>query len=180
MLEKQIVDVESRLEHLYDALETKAFSSEELAPRIRKLQAKRDDLITTRNQIESTLQSNILATPDMHVIQEYVDDLKSLLVSSPIVEQRAFLKSFVDNIQVGSDEITINYFLPMPPANTIKEVVGVLPFVTNGRPYRSRTCDTLIKRDVYNYRACRTLLTSSTKIPMALNFQSHYYADFPP
>ena len=134
------------MENLYDALETRAFSSEELAPRIRKMQAKRDDLVRTRNQIESTLQSNMLMAPDVHVVQEYVDDLKALLVSSPIVEQRAFLKSFVDNIQVGSDEITINYFLPMPPANTNTEVIGVLPFVTNGRPCRSRTCDTLIKR----------------------------------
>jgi site-specific DNA recombinase len=148
VVQKQIVDIESRLENLYDALETRAFSSEELAPRIRKMQAKRDDLVRTRNQIESTLQSNMLMAPDVHVVQEYVDDLKALLVSSPIVEQRAFLKSFVDNIQVGSDEITINYFLPMPPANTNTEVIGVLPFVTNGRPCRSRTCDTLIKSQV--------------------------------
>jgi len=80
----------------------------------------------------------------MTIIQEYVNDLRSLLGSSPIVEQRAFLKSFVKEIQVNKGKITVNYTLPMPLKNT-EEVIGVLPFIQHGRPYRSRTCDTLIK-----------------------------------
>jgi DNA invertase Pin-like site-specific DNA recombinase len=36
MLKNQIGDTESRLDHLYDALETGAYANEELAPRIRK------------------------------------------------------------------------------------------------------------------------------------------------
>jgi len=56
-----------------------------------------------------------------------------------------FLKSFGQEIQVGKDAITINYTIPMPPLNSDREVVGVLPFTQHGRPYRSRTCDTLIK-----------------------------------
>jgi len=53
----------------------------------------------------------------MAIIQEYINDLKSLLGSSPIVEQRAFLKSFVKEIQVNKEKVTINYTLPMPPKN---------------------------------------------------------------
>jgi len=44
--------------------------------------------------------------------------------------------------------ITINYRLPMPPENSEEEKLSVLPFIKNGRPYRSRTCDTLIKSQV--------------------------------
>ena len=132
MLEKQLGDVEARLEHLYDALETGAFSSDELAPRIRKLKVKRDELAATRNRAESALQ---------------------------FVEQRAFLKSFVQDIQIGSDEITVNYTLPMPPAKSEKEVIGVLPFVLNGRPYRSRTCDTLIKSQGVSIKARKEVKT---------------------
>ena len=69
-----------------------------------------------------------------------------LLGSTTVVERRAFLKSFVKEIQVGSDEMTIQYTLPMPPKQSDEEVIGVLPFIQRGRPYRSRTCDTLIKR----------------------------------
>jgi site-specific DNA recombinase len=148
MLEKQIADVETRLEHLYEALETRAFSTEELAPRIRKLQSKQQELISKKNQADLDLQSDIVTVPDLKIVQDYADDLKALLATSPIVEQRTFLKTFIESIQMGETEFTVDYTLPMPPNNMKREVFGVLPFAMNGRPYRSRTCDTLIKSQV--------------------------------
>ena len=146
MLEKQIVDVETRLEHLYEALETRAFSTEELAPRIRKLQSKQQELISKKNQAELDLQSDIVTVPDLRIVQDYADDLKALLGTSPIIEQRTFLKTFIESIQMGETEFTVDYTLPMPPNNVKREVFGVLPFAMNGRPCRSRTCDTLINQ----------------------------------
>jgi len=145
MIEKQAADVDTRLEHLYDALETRSFSAEELAPRIRKLQSKRDELMVKKNQAEMDLQSDIVTVPDLQIVQDYADDLKALLGSSPIVEQRTFLKTFIESIEMGETEFTVDYTLPMPPNNLKREVFGVLPFEMNGRPCRSRTCDTLIK-----------------------------------
>lgn len=81
ILERQIRDVESRLEHLYDALETGAFSSEELAPSIRKLQAKKEDLELARQETELAVRSSALEMPDLKVIQEYVSDLRNVLQS---------------------------------------------------------------------------------------------------
>ncbi|MFC1860130.1 recombinase family protein [Chloroflexota bacterium] len=145
-IERQIDDIDSRLENLYDALEKGSFESDELAPRIRKLKARRDELLTQRNQTEYSLKMSVIESPDINLIREHVDDIKQLLSESPIIEQRAFLKSFVKNIEVGKEAVTVNYHLPMPPAKSDKDVMGVLPFITNGRPCRSRTCDTLIKR----------------------------------
>jgi len=145
MIEKQAVDVDTRLEHLYDALETRSFSAEELAPRIRKLQSKRDELMVKKNHAETDLQSDIVTVPDLQIVQDYADDLKALLGSSPIIEQRAFLKTFIESIEMGGTEFTVDYTFPMPPNNLKREVFGVLPFEMNGRPYGSRTCDTLIK-----------------------------------
>ena len=88
--------------------------------------------------------------PDIRIVREYVDDLKSLLGSTTVVERRAFLKSFVKEIQVGSDEMTVQYTLPMPPKQLDEEVIGVLPFIQRGRPCRSRTCDTLIKSKMHD------------------------------
>ena len=123
-------------------LRTRDSALEVLLKHVKKL---RDELTAVRNHAELTLKSNVFEMPDIRVIQEYVGDLKSLLASSPIVEQREFLKSFVQDIKVEKDTITINYTLPMPPLNSDREVVAVLPFIQHGRPYRSRTCDTLIK-----------------------------------
>jgi len=99
------------------------YESGELAPRIRKLQTRKEGLSLAKEKTELALQ----------------------LKSSPIVEQRAFLKSFVEEIQVDTEKVTVNYTLPMPPKNSEGEVIGVLPFIQHGRPCRSRTCDTLIK-----------------------------------
>jgi len=139
VLERQIRDIESRLEHLYDALETSAFNHEELAPRIRKQQARLEELREVKLQAELELQAAIFDLPDINRIQDYVNDLGSLLVSSPILEQRAFLKSFVKEIRVDADKMTVHYTLPMPPEKRNEEVLGVLPFAQHGRPYRSRT-----------------------------------------
>jgi len=145
-IEKQIVDIDSRLENLYDALEKGSFDSFELAPRIRKLKIKRDELLTQRNQAECSLKMSVIETPDINMIRDHVDDIKQLLSESSIIERRAFLKSFVKNIEVEKETVTVNYHLPMPPAKSDKDTLGVLPFITNGRPYRTRTCDVLIKR----------------------------------
>jgi len=57
-----------------------------------------------------------------------------LLVSSPIVEQKTFLKGFIKNIVVGSNDMTIKYTLPMGPTGATEEVIGVLPFIRHGEP----------------------------------------------
>jgi len=94
-LELQISDVDSRLEHLYDALEKGSFSSDELAPRIRKLQERRNGLLEKKREIVVETQPNFLKMPELKVIQGYVENLSSLLASSSIVKKRGFLKSFV-------------------------------------------------------------------------------------
>ena len=62
----------------------------------------------------------------------YVADLKNVLASGSIVEQKTFLKSFVKSIDVSRSEVTVNYTHPMPPLNVDKETVGVLNFTWSG------------------------------------------------
>jgi len=51
---------------------------------------------------------------------------------------------FIDIVVDGM--ITVNCTLSMPPEDSEEEKLSVLPFIRSGRPYRSRTCDTLVKR----------------------------------
>jgi hypothetical protein len=76
-----------------------------------------------------------LATVDMadsQVVRDYVDDLRGLLERSSIIEQRCFLKSFVERIEVGDSEVNMYYTTPMPPSNLLEETVGVIPFAQRG------------------------------------------------
>jgi len=49
-----------------------------------------------------------------------------------ITEQRSFLKSFVERIEVDESEAKVYYTIPMPPYSVSEETVGVLPFVHHG------------------------------------------------
>jgi len=98
------------------------------------LQTRKEELSLAKEEAELALQLNVFEMPDMTIMQEYVNDLRLLLGASPIVEQRAFLKSFVKEIQVDTEKVTVNYTLPMPPKNSEEEVIGVLPFIQHGRP----------------------------------------------
>ena len=68
------------------------------------------------------------------MVRDCVEDLKALLEESSIVEQKAFLKSFVERIEVDASEAKVIYTIPMPLDNPSVETVGVLPFVQNGPP----------------------------------------------
>ena len=108
-LEEHIGDIDSRLEHLYNALEKGSFTSDELAPRIRTWRARREELETTKQNIELEARSKVFEMPDIESVRNYVEDLKAVLGSASIVEQRAFLKSFIKDIQVGADHNRLLY-----------------------------------------------------------------------
>ena len=74
----------------------------------------------------------ILDTVDLNVVQHYTSDPRNLLVKSSITEQRSFLKSFVERIEVDESEAKVYYTIPMPPYSVSEETVGVLPFVHHG------------------------------------------------
>ena len=50
------------------------------------------------------------------------------------MEQKAFLKSFVERIEVGDSEVKVIYTIPMLPDCPSTETVGVLPFIWLGSP----------------------------------------------
>jgi len=132
ILGSQIADMESRLGKLYDALETGEFKTSDLAPRISALMQKKEELQFAKADIEERLRHEILDTVDLNVVQRYTNDLRSLLAESCITEQRSFLKSFVERIDVDDSEVKVYYTIPVPPSSMPQETAGVLPFVHHG------------------------------------------------
>ncbi len=141
LLDVQIAEVDSRLGKLYDALETGEYKKGALAPRIHALFQKKEDLQRARVEAEDALRFRTIELADRRVIGKYVSDFKALLDSPSITERKAFLKSFVERIEVGDSKAKVVYTFPMLPNGESSEMVGVLPFVQNGPPSicRSRT-----------------------------------------
>jgi hypothetical protein len=132
LLQPQIAEADSRLGKLYDALETGEFKGGELASRIQALFQKKEELQQAKADAEEALRYQAVDMADPQVMRDYVDDLRGLLERSSIIEQRGFLKSFVDRIEVGDSEVNMYYTIPMPPSSLTEETVGVIPFVHHG------------------------------------------------
>ena len=132
LIQAQIEEMDSRLSKLYDALETGEFKGGELAPRIKALSQKKEELLQAKADAEEILRYKSMDMADPQVVQDYTDDLRSLLTKSSITEQRSFLKSFVERIEVDESEAKVYYTIPMPPYSVSEETVGVLPFVHHG------------------------------------------------
>jgi len=87
---------------------------------------------TAKANIEERLRHEVLDTVDFHVVQPYTSDLRNLLAKSSITEQRSFLKSFVEKIEVEHEKAKIYYTIPVPSDSISQETTGVLSFVHHG------------------------------------------------
>ena len=132
LVQAQIEEMDNRLSKLYDAIETGEFKGGELASRIKALSQKKEELLQAKADAEEILRYKSMDMADPQVVQDYTDDLRSLLTKSSITEQRSFLKSFVERIEVDESEAKVYYTIPMPPYSVSEETVGVLPFVHHG------------------------------------------------
>jgi site-specific DNA recombinase len=148
LLDAQIAEVDGRLGKLYDALETGEFKGGELAPRINVLFQKKEELLEARGEAEEALRCQATELADPEIVRGYVKDLKQLLEESELVEKKAFLKSFVERIEVGESEAKVVYTIPALAGSLATETVGVLPFIQDGSAYRIRTGDLLLEREV--------------------------------
>ncbi len=130
----QLGDVDSRLERLYDALETGKLKLDELAPRISSLVVRKKELQVAITKVKSEKYEPIDST-DINTLKVYVDGLREVLGSAEVLQQKAFLKNFIKSIDVSRSDVTIHYTLPMPPRNEYTESVGVLGFKQSGGRY---------------------------------------------
>jgi len=131
----QLVDTEMRLERLYDALETGKLPLDDLASRIDNLVARKAELERTKMEIQSAARDGQLQIKDLETMRGYVEDLRDVLGSGSPAEQKFFIRSFVESIEVSNTEVKVNYTLPIPQSDTSSESIGVLAFGRYGSPH---------------------------------------------
>ena len=67
-------------------------------------------------------------------MKAYAQDLHGLLEESEVTERKAFVRSFVERIDVDGGEMTIHYTLPLPSVAGQADSGEVLPIITFGGP----------------------------------------------
>ena len=144
----EVVDINHRLERLYDALETGKIGLEDVAPRIQQLRHRQQQQQARKWELEALLSNRRVELANLETVTQYVADLRNLLNESSLTERKAFIRSFVKEVQVTGDEVLLTYTMPLPPQGISQERVGVLCSVQRGGPLWTRTTDPGLIRTV--------------------------------
>jgi len=138
-IDTELRDVRARLSRHYEALETGKLGLDELAPRIKELKSRQDDLGKTRVQIEAEMVVQGVEQVDAKLVKAYAQDLRCLLEESELTAKKAFLRSFVKRVEIARGQATLLYRLPLPPDGRTSDQLGVLCIVNPGGPGGTRT-----------------------------------------
>ncbi len=144
-IKAQMEDLQSRLDALYEAIEMKQFTLEDLRPRILRHKSTMDRLITSKDDLESQQHQNWVPEIDPITLRAYIDDFLALLEEGTVAEKRAFVRGFVRQLTVKDCIATLEYTLPLASStlSLLEGKDGVLSFEQYGGQYRVRTCDPL-------------------------------------
>jgi len=115
LLSKKVHCKPQRLERLYDAIETGKIGLDDLADRIRELRRQQDQLQVRRIEIETQMSDRKVELIDMKTMTGYINEMQEILGSSSLMERRAFIRSFVQEIKVTGNEVLLTYSPPIPP-----------------------------------------------------------------
>ena len=137
-VEAELADVRSRLERLYEALETTELTMQALSPRILKLRQREDQLEAAQEDAARQLRQRKADLPTTEEIKEYVAEFRDFLSAGSIPERKALIRNFVKSIDVAGDDATLTYTIPMPSDGVTKERTPVLDFVQSGPPLSGR------------------------------------------
>ena len=142
----ELNDVQARLSKLYDALETRKLSLDDLAPRIRDLRSRQEELTRARLQLQLEQQTSKARHLNARTVRAYAEDLSHLLDEARVAESKAFLRSFIKRIEINGGSARLHYIVPVPPETGEGESVGVLSMATLGGAEGIRTPDLLRAR----------------------------------
>ena len=131
-IDSAIVDAAARLDRLYNALETGKISIDVLAPRIRELKERQDKLQARKDELHMLLTGEEAEVASQQEVAECATDFKELLQEGSLVERKAFVRSFVNEVRVTGEQVLVNYTMPMSPYKLKEEKNSVLDIVHYG------------------------------------------------
>ena len=145
---KEKDNITRRLDKLYEAIESGKVSLDDLAPTIKELRNRQEQLLIWRNEFEIALTNRKAEVPDIGNIKGYVDDLKQTLSEGSLIDRKAFIRSFVKEIVLSGNQMRLSYTLPLALEVLTEETATVLPIVRYGGRFWTRTRDPSLIRTV--------------------------------
>ena len=142
-IESELADVRGRLDRLYDLVETTTeFNMADFAHRIRDHKERQQRLESAAEGARAIPAQRRAVLDDVKTITAYAQDMNRFLQKSELTERRAFIETFVREIELLPDNAVVRYTIPMPsdsriPGKDTEEVAlrsPVLSTVHDGGP----------------------------------------------
>ena len=141
-IQSELADVRGRLDRLYDLVETTTeFNMADFAHRIRDHKERQERLESAAEGSRAILAQRRAVLDDVKTITAYAKDMSRFLQKSELTERRAFIETFVKEIELLPDNAVVRYTVPMPddsliPGKKVQEIPlnGSVVSSVNGSP----------------------------------------------
>ena len=119
-IESELADVRGRLDRLYDLVETTTeFNMADFAHRIRDHKERQERLESAAEGARAILAQRRAVLDDVKTITAYAKDMSRFLQKRELTERRAFIETFVKEIELLPDNAVVRYTIPTPPDSPI-------------------------------------------------------------
>ena len=141
-IESELADVRGRLDRLYDLVETTTeFDMAHFADRIQNHKERKERLESAAEGARAVLAQRRAVLDDVKTITAYAQDMSRFLQKSELTERRAFIETFVKEIELLPDNAVVRYSVPMPddsliPGKKVQQIPlnGSVVSSVNGSP----------------------------------------------
>ena len=127
-IESELAEVRGRLDRIYDLVETTTeFNMADFAQRIRDHRERQECLESAAQGARAILAQRRAVLDDVKTITAYAQDMSTFLRKSELTERRAFIETFVKEIELLPDNAVVRYTVPTPddsliPAKKVHEI----------------------------------------------------------
>ena len=115
----ELVGLKQWLDRLYRAIETTDLNVADISPRIKEHRERQERLEVAAAEARLTLSEHRTHLEDVETITAFAEDMSEFLKTSELTETRAFVHSFVKEIEVKPGKAAIVYSIPTPEDSPI-------------------------------------------------------------
>ena len=155
-IEEELEEVKRRLGRIWQVIETTDIEMADASERIKEHRERKEKLEIAAEEARGLLSERRKFLDSADTIATFAKDMSEFLKTSELTETRAFVHSFVKEVEVKPGKAAIVYSIPTPEDSPIggadaAEVAlngGVRSTVQSGGRCRTRTCDPLRVKQV--------------------------------
>ncbi len=147
--EHELAEVKRALDRIWRLVETTDLEMSDAADRIREHKQRKEQLEVAAETARRTLEDRRQLLDSEDMIATFAEDMSKFLLTSELTETRAFLRTFIQRIEIKPGRAVIRYAIPMPEDSPIGRsdraevglTGGVRKSVRVGGPSWTRTRD---------------------------------------